>query len=140
MTPDPDTAVRAREAWRRFGAWRRPRPFWGGLALLVSGLLTGCLPVAYRDLLFIATGPFTGSAILFGSVLVVCGLTVLTFPSMSTLVGGLGMVVSTAAILGALGGFVVGSLVGGIGGVLCFAWQPPAASTESPTERDARID
>ena len=30
--------MRTESAWQRFGHWRRRRPFWGGLLLLLSAL------------------------------------------------------------------------------------------------------
>ncbi|MFB6164646.1 MAG: DUF6114 domain-containing protein [Haloarculaceae archaeon] len=115
----------AREAWDRFGRWRRRRPFWGGSLLVVAALLIGYLPAEYGRFLLFATGSFTGTALLFASLILGCGLLSLAVPRLASLLGLLGMLLSTVALLGALGGFVVGTVVGGVGGLLCFAWTPP---------------
>lgn len=115
--------------WQRFRAWRRTRPFWGGTFLLVAGVLTGYLPSAYGSFVAIATGSFTGPAVLFGVAFVVCGVVALGAPSLSQLFGLLGMFLSALAVLGALGGFLVGSLLGGFGGLLTFAWTRPSGAT-----------
>ncbi len=129
-----DRLVIARERWAAFDAWRRQRPFWGGTLLLVAGLLTATLPVAYDDFLLFAAGSFTGSALLFGGSLVVCGLLVFAVPSLSSVLGGLGILLATVSLVGALGGFVVGSVLGGFGGILVFAWTAPG-ERDSDDER-----
>ncbi|SDG09916.1 DUF6114 domain-containing protein [Halorientalis regularis] len=128
-----DRVAAARERWVAFGEWRRQRPFWGGVLLLVAGLLTAYLPAAYDEFLLFAAGSFTGSALLFGGSLVVCGLLVFAVPSLSSVLGGLGILVATVSLFGALGGFVVGSVLGGLGGILAFAWT-------APDERDSSDD
>ncbi|RXK46281.1 DUF6114 domain-containing protein [Halorientalis pallida] len=120
-----DRLAAARERWVAFDGWRRQRPFWGGALLIVAGLLTAYLPVAYDEFLLFTAGSFTGSALLFGGSLVVCGLLVFGVPSLSSVLGGLGILVATVSLFGALGGFVVGSVLGGIGGILAFAWTAP---------------
>jgi hypothetical protein len=35
------------------------------------------------------------------------------------------MLVSVLSVFGALGGYLVGSFFGGVGGLLAFAWRPP---------------
>jgi hypothetical protein len=99
--------------------------------LLLAALLVGWLPSAYSSFVIVATGSFTTSALLFAAVLLVCGVVVLTVPSLSTLFGFLGMVISTLALLGALGGFLIGTVIGCLGGLLSFAWSPPSAVTET---------
>lgn len=114
----------ARTWWEGFSRWRQRRPFWGGTLLVVSAFVTGYFPAAYDRFLFFPAGRFTTTAVLFAVLLLLCGLTVLTFPSMSGLFGFLGMLLATLALLGALGGFLAGTLIGGLGGVLSFAWKP----------------
>lgn len=94
--------------------------------LMCAAGLVGYLPAAYGDVVVVASGSFTGSALLFAALLLLCGLVVLAVPSLSSLFGLLGMALSTVALLGALGGLLLGTLVGGLGGLLAFAWQPPA--------------
>lgn len=118
----------ARRQWAAFAEWRRRRPFWGGTLLIVAGFLTAYLPAVYDEFLLFAAGSFTGSALLFGGSLVVCGLLVFAVPSLSSVLGGLGILVATVSLFGALGGFLVGSVLGGLGGILAFAWTRPDES------------
>jgi hypothetical protein len=109
----------------QFSDWRRRRPFTGGVLLVLSGLLTAYLPAAYSSFIVISTGSFTGPAVMFGVLLLLCGATVILFPDMSGLFGFLGMLIATLALLGALGGFLIGTLCGCLGGLLSFAWSAP---------------
>ncbi|WP_299265144.1 DUF6114 domain-containing protein [Halorientalis sp.] len=120
-----DRFATARERLVAFDGWRRQRPFSGGTLLIVAGFLTAFLPAVYDEFLLFVAGSFTGSAILFGGSLVVCGLLVLAVPSLSSVLGGLGILLATLSLFGALGGFVIGSVLGGIGGILAFAWTAP---------------
>jgi hypothetical protein len=137
MSGGRDGVEAVRLWWQGFGRWRRRRPFWGGTLLVLSALFTGYLPAAYDRFLFFPTGSFTTTAVLFAVLLLLCGVTVLTFPAASGLVGFLGILFSTLALLGALGGFLVGTVLGGLGGVLSFAWKPPDEERRFSWEDDA---
>jgi hypothetical protein len=121
----PDWRTRLRKSWAYARLWAQFRPFWGGTLLLVGGLAMGFLPVVAAGALPFAVGSFTGSALLFAVLLVLCGLSALTFPRLASVVGLSGMLVSVLSVFGALGGYLVGSFFGGVGGLLAFAWRPP---------------
>lgn len=120
-----DWRTRLRKAVAYARLWAQFRPFWGGTLLLVAGLAMGLIPTVAAGVLPFAVGSFTGSAVLFALLLVVCGLSALTFPRLSSVVGLSGMLVSVLSVFGALGGYLVGSFFGGVGGLLTFAWRPP---------------
>ena len=124
-TDPAERRERLRRAWAYFGVWREFRPFWGGTLLLFGGLAMGFIPVIAAGMLPFAVGSFTGSALLFAALLMLCGLSALTFPRVSSVVGLAGMLVSVLSVFGALGGYLVGSFLGGVGGLLAFAWRPP---------------
>lgn len=119
---------------QQFSDWRRRRPFVGGVLLVLSGLLTAYLPAAYSSFIVISTGSFTGPAVMFGVLLLLCGATVILFPEMSGLFGFLGMLIATLALLGALGGFLLGTLLGCLGGLLSFAWSAPDDEGRNDTD------
>lgn len=108
-----------------FSLWRKLRPFWGGALLIVGASLIAVLPLQFEELLIFTTGGFTIRGVLFAILVLLCGLAALTLPELSSVIGGLGMLLSTLSLFGALGGFVIGALIAGIGGLLTFAWQPP---------------
>ena len=136
MTDGSRRVQAVRRWWQGFGRWRRRRPFWGGTLLVLSALVTGYFPAAYDQFFLFPTGRFTTTAVLFAVLLLLCGVTVLTFPSVSGLFGFLGMLISTLALLGALGGFLAGTVLGGVGSVLSFAWKPPDESRRFSWENE----
>jgi hypothetical protein len=133
MTGTDDAAVRMdggaagvfRSLWTRFRAWRQLRPFWGGLLLTIGGLIIGYVPLQFGRQLLVTGGSFASIGLVFAALVFFCGICALIFPRLSSLLGLLGMVLSTLSLFGALGGLLVGMVVGGIGGLLCFAWEPP---------------
>jgi hypothetical protein len=109
----------------RFRAWRRPRPLLGGLLLIIGGLLIGYVPIQFASELMLIGGAFTIIGLLFAALVAFCGIAVLAKPQLSTIFGVFGIAFSTLSLFGALGGLFVGMLVGTIGGVLSYSWEPP---------------
>ena len=112
--------------WRAFAGWRRRRPFWGGLLLLISGteLLMIPLPIhAMGLILHIGTGGVLG--ILIGAILIVCGLLLWFNPAQRIFYSIVAVLLAVAALVASnLGGFLLGTLLGVIGGSLGFGWAP----------------
>lgn len=128
--PPPFPVPRAVRVWRDFTEWRRTRPFWGGLFLVLSGLefyLSGHLDVLPVKLSF---GGQSFLAWLIPIALVLCGLLVWYTPGQRAFYGILGAAISVAALIGLnLGGFFVGMISGIVGGALAFSWAPLAPTT-----------
>ncbi|MEV6678123.1 DUF6114 domain-containing protein [Streptomyces erythrochromogenes] len=113
-----------RQRWRR---WRRSRPFWGGLFAILAGAWICVLPLAPLKVM-LQQGVAGIPSVLMGIVMVVLGLTAWFSPSQRALAGVLTTLIATAAlVLSNLGGFLIGTLLGILGGGLMFAWQPYAA-------------
>ncbi len=122
----------SRRRWRR---WRRGRPFWGGLFTLFAGVWICLLPLAPLKVM-LQQGVAGIPSVLMGLVMIVLGLTAWFSPAQRALAGVLTTLIATAAlVLSNLGGFLIGTLLGILGGGLMFAWQPYAAtrSTRSTT-------
>ncbi|WP_328302263.1 DUF6114 domain-containing protein [Streptomyces sp. NBC_00435] len=118
--------------WRR---WRRGRPFWGGLFAVLAGAEICALPLAPLKIM-LQQGVAGIPSVLMGIVMIVLGITAWFSPAQRSLAGVLTTLIATAAlVLSNLGGFLIGTLLGILGGGLMFAWQPygaqPAAA--SPT-------
>jgi hypothetical protein len=117
----------ARAAWRR---WRRSRPFWGGLLLVLSGLellalpLTGVLVKGQIKLvIYIGIGGVFG--VLIGVLLIAAGVVLWVNPTHRVFYGIAGIVLGIISFPASnLGGFVLGMLLAIIGGALAFAWVP----------------
>ncbi|MFD9307619.1 DUF6114 domain-containing protein [Streptomyces sp. NPDC060048] len=111
--------------WRR---WRRGRPFWGGLLAILAGAEICALPLAPLKIM-LQQGVAGIPSVLMGLVMIVLGLTAWFSPSQRSLAGVLTTLIATAAlVLSNLGGFLIGTLLGILGGGLMFAWQPYAVS------------
>ncbi|MEU9305051.1 DUF6114 domain-containing protein [Streptomyces sp. NPDC048269] len=115
--------------WRR---WRRSRPFWGGLFAVLAGAWICVLPLAPLKIM-LQQGVAGIPSVLMGIVMIVLGLTAWFAPPQRSLAGVLTTLIATAAlVLSNLGGFLIGTLLGILGGGLMFAWQPSAAPAPAP--------
>ncbi len=125
--------------WR---AWRRSRPFWGGLLLVLSGLELFALPLsgvlvhgAIKLVIYIGIGGVFG--VLIGALLVVAGLVTWFNPVHKTFYGIAGIVLGIGSFPASnLGGMFIGMLLAIIGGAIAFAWAPvePAQATQAQGE------
>jgi hypothetical protein len=115
-----------------FGAWRRARPFVGGLFTIVSGLaifLSSQLDLGNIRIQLGIEG-FQATVIPIGLVLL--GVLAIFMPAHHVFYGVLTLAVAVYSLVGVnLGGFVVGMLLGCVGGVLVVAWMPRAAQAEA---------
>jgi hypothetical protein len=130
-----------------FRVWRRSRPFWGGLLLLLGGLemllipLTGVLAHGQIKLvIYVGIGGVFG--ILIGALLIACGLALWFTPVHKTFYAIAGLLLSLLSFIGTnLGGFFIGMLLGIVGGSLAFAWTPglvPETEPAPPSSHDER--
>jgi hypothetical protein len=126
-------------AWGRFRQWRRHRPFWGGLFLILAGLelfFSANLTLADMEVHFGQEGYLS---YLLPIILLICGALVWVTPAQRLFYGIIGLVTALYSFLGLnLGGFGVGMLIGIVGGALAIAWGPPRAPAAPATaEADA---
>jgi hypothetical protein len=132
----PSALHRAR---MRFRHWRRTRPFWGGLLILLGGgeiLFSEKAPL--KLVLHIGLQGLAGY--LLPAVMVLCGALLWFAPAQRTFYSILSVMLSLGTWLTSnLGGFIIGMLLGLIGGSLAFGWTPrrqqPAA--EAPPVKTA---
>ncbi|GIH18264.1 DUF6114 domain-containing protein [Rugosimonospora africana] len=118
--------------WRAFVRWTRGRPFWGGLLTIVAAgiyFYSGHIGFANIKISF-SQQEFLGWMIPL--ILALCGLLTLFTPAQRIFYGVLASAVSVGGLVGLnLGGFVLGMLVGIVGGALGASWTP-APSTPVP--------
>lgn len=109
-------------AWRWFRAFRRTRPFWGGLWTVLAGIWI----IRSMDfgLGMAVTGGWSYSAgYTLGGALVLFGLVAWFAPHYRGLVGVLAFAAALIAFVAAnLGGYLVGTVLGIIGGSMIWAW------------------
>jgi hypothetical protein len=131
--PGPSGAWR--EAWRR---WRRTRPFWGGLMLVLAGVeliaipLTGVLGHgAIKLVIYIGIGGVFG--VLIGALMIACGVFICVNPQHRTFYGIAGILLGILSFPASnLGGFFIGMLLAIVGGGIAFAWTPLPAEPDRP--------
>jgi hypothetical protein len=119
-----------RARWR---AWRRSRPFWGGLLLIVAGVELVLLPLSgvlvhggLKLVIYIGIGGVFG--VLIGALLIAAGTALLVNPVHRSFYGIAGIILGIASFPASnLGGFFLGMLLAIIGGALGYAWAPVAA-------------
>ena len=109
---------------RAFRRFRETRPFWAALLVLVAGLEIGALPLGPTDeLIHAGEGAFAGLAC--SALLLIMGLVLLFLPTQRHVAAVIAAVVALASfVLTNLGGFVIGMLLGLLGGSMAFAWVP----------------
>lgn len=116
--------ARLAAARRTLRAFRRTRPFWGGLWLVVGGWLV--LRLSMVDAQLVVSAGLTGfGGWLTGGGMILCGLAAWFAPSQRYVVGVVGVLLAvTSLIVSNLGGLFVGMLLGVIGGSMTLAWGP----------------
>jgi Family of unknown function (DUF6114) len=140
--------------WRGdFRRWRRGRPFWSGLFLILAGI----------EMLISANMDFGGLEVHLGvegflsyllpALMVLCGIFVWVTPNQRIFYGIVGTLTAVYSLMGLnLGGWFLGMLLGIIGGALAFAWTPvqsarhardddatPASGGGAPARRSFRL-
>ncbi len=112
-----------------FRAFRRTRPFWGGLWLILGGYLvlnSGTLAIEMA----LTRGMAGFGGWLTGGGMILCGLSAWAAPSQRYVAGLIGLVFAVGSLIAAnLGGLVVGMLAGIVGGAMTLAWGPKPVRT-----------
>lgn len=116
--------TRARAAWRWFRAFRRTRPFWGGLWLVLGGWTV--LKFSLGSIQLVSVVGFNSLAgYLVGGGMMLCGLIPIAAPAQRVTFGLIGTVLAVVSlVLSNLGGFLVGMLLGVLGGAMTASWGP----------------
>ncbi|GIH11183.1 hypothetical protein Rhe02_92500 [Rhizocola hellebori] len=117
--------------WERFRQWRQSRPFWGGLLAVLAGLeIIGSMNLELGEGT-ISIGQEGFPAYLIAFTLIICGPLAWFMPAQRHFYGLIATFVAIYSLIGVnLGGFIVGMLLGIIGGGLIFAWNPITVATE----------
>ncbi|GAA4933527.1 hypothetical protein HD597_009604 [Nonomuraea thailandensis] len=107
------------------GSWRRSRPFWGGLFIVAAGTELLCIPLALDALPVAVMFGAVGVSYLIALVMVMAGVLVWLQPAQRVFLGLVTVVLSMASfVYSNLGGFLVGMVLGLLGGMLAVAWTP----------------
>lgn len=132
---EPETVEDGPAARPGFRAWRRSRPFWGGLLAILGGVELVLIPLAPMPVV-IHQGIAGISSYLIGLLLAVIGVLLWFQPAQRTFYGVVAVLLSLASFVTSnFGGFVVGMLLGLVGGSLGFAWTPGAPEKKKRAAR-----
>ena len=109
---------------RRFRNWRRTRPFWGGLLILLAGAeISLTVKAPMRVVVHVGLQGLAGYAI--PVIMVLCGLLLWFSPGQRLFYSVIAVLLALSSWLTSnLGGFVLGMLLGLVGGSLAFGWTP----------------
>ncbi|MFE2165550.1 DUF6114 domain-containing protein [Streptomyces sp. NPDC059447] len=112
------------EQRRRLRAWRRTRPFWGGLLVLLGGTELLLVPLSPLTVL-VSLGLGGIAAIGIGVALILAALFLWFLPGARAYVSLHALLLSVLSFVATnLGGFLVGMLLGITGSALAFGWTP----------------
>lgn len=122
----------------RFYTWRKRRPFFGGLMIVLGGLelfFSGQLDLGNIHLQLGIEGmqttilPFAMAAL---------GVLIIAMPQHRVFYGIIALAIAVYAIIGVnLGGFIIGSVLGIIGGISAVSWLPKTdAATQGAQRRE----
>jgi hypothetical protein len=126
------------QARRGLRSWRRSRPFWAGVLLVLAGLELLMIPLPMHSMgliLHIGTGGVLG--ILIGAILIACALLLWFNPAQRIFYSVVAVLLAIAALIASnLGGFLVGTLLGVVGGSMGFAWTPERGGRDMTADAD----
>jgi hypothetical protein len=89
---------------------------------ILSGLMILWVPLNLYLSTFLP-GSIAIIGLLFGGILTLMGIVALIYPNASKILGIFTIFLSILSVIGALGGFLLGTLFGIIGGALLMAWR-----------------
>ncbi|MEU1440843.1 DUF6114 domain-containing protein [Streptomyces mirabilis] len=128
--------ARARQAFR---AWRRTRPFWAGLLVLLSAAPIIYFPYFNLSLgaLSVAMSTTAGAgSLIIGLTLIVLGGLLWFQPIIRFFAGCVAVFLGVLSLpISNFGGFFFGTLFASTGGLLALAWGPVAADTPHDAAR-----
>lgn len=123
-SPDSYQQPRLQRTRAAFRAWRKSRPFWGGLWCVLGGAAMAYGPTTAIKVILIS-GTVVWAGILVGVLVATMGLFLWFTPHIRQLVGIVAVLLSMVSLLTSdYGGFGIGLILGTVGGAMGFAWAP----------------
>lgn len=123
------------EARRVLRRWRRTRPFWGGLLLILGGAELLLVPLSPLTVL-VSLGLGGLAAIGIGLALIAAGIFLWLLPHAHHYVSVNALILSVLSFAATnLGGFLVGMALGIVGSAMGFGWTPVPEDAEEDPER-----
>ena len=124
---DGEHRAKSAPARERFRVWRKQRPFLPGLLVILSGvvmLAPAYFTIRVSDLLVMIATISGVSTLLIGAALIMFGIGMWLQPFAAPYLGVMSILVAIISLpTSNIGGFLVGSLLGIVGGALGLAWE-----------------
>ncbi|UQT59839.1 DUF6114 domain-containing protein [Streptomyces durmitorensis] len=118
--------------------WRRTRPFWGGLLLVLGGAELLLVPLSPLTVL-VSLGLGGLAAIGIGLALIAAGIFLWLLPHAHHYVSVNALILSVLSFAATnLGGFLVGMALGIVGSAMGFGWTPVPEDAENSVEDPER--
>jgi Family of unknown function (DUF6114) len=115
-----------------FRRWSIRRPFVGGALIVLAGIemfFSGQLDIGH---IHVQVGIEGFQATVIPVALVLLGLLAILMPAHRIFYGVIALVVAVYSLIGVnLGGFIVGMLLGSVGGILVVSWMPKKVHTDA---------
>ncbi|QBI55712.1 DUF6114 domain-containing protein [Streptomonospora litoralis] len=122
-----------------FRMWRRNRPFWGGLLIILAGIVIVAAPALNPLQLIVQQGIAGISGYFAGLLLIAVGVLVWLQPPQRFFYGIAAILIALVSFVTSnFGGFVFGMLFGLIGGALTIAWVPDRGRKDAGRRRGHR--
>ncbi|NLM23672.1 MAG: hypothetical protein GX210_06275 [Firmicutes bacterium] len=103
-------------------AANRFRPLLGGLLALLGGGLVLWVGISIAPMLFLPGSGLYLAGLVFGSLMLALSLMAFFTPPLHRFIGCALMAISVLSYVGAMGGVIIGGILGIIGGALVFSW------------------
>jgi hypothetical protein len=120
------------ESRAHFRAWAIGRPFVGSALVILAGIemfFSGQLDIGH---IHVQVGIEGFQATVIPIALVLLGILAMLMPQHRIFYGVIALVVAVYSLIGVnLGGFIVGMLLGSIGGILVVAWIPKKVTADA---------
>lgn len=134
----PETGSLFRRGRLAFRAWRRTRPFWAGLMMLLAAAPILYFPYGSISLgavrLTLATTAGAGSAVI-GVLLIALAFSIWFQPMTRYFAGVASIVLSLVSLpVSNLGGYGLGMIFGLLGGAMALSWAPDKPVAEGVAE------
>lgn len=127
-----------RQSDSRFAVWRRQRPFIGGILVAVGGIemfFSGQLDLGNLQ---IQLGIEGLQATIIPIMLLLLGILAIMMPAHHVFYGVIALAIALYALVGVnLGGFLIGTILSCVGGVLVSAWMTLEARERAKTQKAA---
>lgn len=98
------------------------RPFWGATLSLLAGIIILYIPIQLLNIAF-APGNMVVIGLIFGGLIILMGILGYFYPKFNVVFGIVTIFLSVLSVMGALGGFLIGTILGIVGGSLSIAWK-----------------